>query len=192
VTTDLKLFESALTELILACGVDEYVHRTAGHTTARLLVVIELMKNAHEQERDFVLSLAPHSLMTRFVPGTNQPWVTGRSPSNAERQNAILGPVPEHDFAPPFELGDVRCKICGETAGRHGDPLPASPPLLPNTGATVARRRTVHIEQREVPDPPAMPEPLRSDDCECGWSDEPHLRSEHEPQGVETLTPLED
>jgi len=66
------------------------------------------------------------------------------------------------------------------------DRQPLLPPhleaLLPDTGATSARRRTVHIEQHDVPEPPKIEAlPATEDWCACGWSDEPHLRSEHEP-----------
>lgn len=99
----------------------------------------------------------------------------------------------DHDWEAPFDLGSVPCQVCGIPAGQH-DELPPSPPqrdlepLQPSTGTTSARRRTVHVEQCVVP------EPLRPDDievvqgtddwCACGWSDEPHLRNDHEPAGL--------
>lgn len=55
-------------------------------------------------------------------------------------------------------------------------------PLLPDTGATQARHRTVHIGQREVPEPAKIEVLSATEDwCACGWSDEPHERSEHAP-----------
>ena len=50
------------------------------------------------------------------------------------------------------------------------------------TGATSARPRTIHMEQREVPEPAKIEAlPATEDWCACGWSDEPHDRFEHAP-----------
>lgn len=74
-------------------------------------------------------------------------------------------------------------------------PMATLEPLMPDTGATVARHRTVYIGQHDVTTEPQTVTPLEvpkhkwkqdepEDWCACGWSDDPHLRSEHAPAGV--------
>jgi hypothetical protein len=90
----------------------------------------------------------------------------------------------------------------------HLEPLESLEPLLPDTGATAARPRTVHIGQRVIVDTgtvtgrvtsKAQPGPTMSrfasvqptpadleeypNLCACGWSAELHDRREHEPAG---------
>lgn len=189
---DLERFTSDLITLVHEYEIDEWVGLPYGEVATKLVEFLGIVKVCHEEERDVELSLerGPYTLdhretkrtrvrpAPRFVRGTNQPVVEAAVPLTA----------PDHDWESPFDLASSPCRICGISAGQHGEPLSPSPPKL---RATTDRWRDWPRERRAVSDPPMMPEPLRPEDieavpggedwCACGWSDGPHLRSEHEP-----------